>query len=144
MPFHNVLIALDDGRVAAHAIDVGIELARALRANTAIINVTESADTYGSDIGIAPEQLAELSKEEGRKLLYDARQRLSLDPSVLEFLEAGNPSDEIVKAAKAWPADLIIVGSHGRGGVERVLLGSVAEAVVRHAHCPVLVVRSQE
>jgi nucleotide-binding universal stress UspA family protein len=144
MPFHNVLIALDDGRVAAHAVDVGIELARTLRANIAIINVTESADTYGSDIGIAPEQLAALSKEEGRKLLYDARQRLSLDPTVLEFLEAGNPSDEIVKAAKAWPADLVIVGSHGRGGVERVLLGSVAEAVVRHAHCPVLVVRSQE
>lgn len=47
-----------------------------------------------------------------------------------------------VNAAKEWPADLIVIGSHGRGGVKRALLGSVAEGVMRHAPCPVLVVRA--
>ncbi|MGE5112215.1 MAG: universal stress protein [Acidobacteriaceae bacterium] len=50
----------------------------------------------------------------------------------------------MVKAANEWPADLIVIGSHGRGGVERLLLGSVAESVTRHAACPVLVVRGDE
>jgi nucleotide-binding universal stress UspA family protein len=48
-----------------------------------------------------------------------------------------------VNAAKEWPADVIVIGSHGRAGVTRVLLGSVAEAVMRHAPCPVLVVRPE-
>jgi nucleotide-binding universal stress UspA family protein len=48
-----------------------------------------------------------------------------------------------VRAAKAWPADLIVIGSHGRAGIVRTLLGSVAEGVMRHASCPVLVVRAQ-
>jgi universal stress protein A len=55
----------------------------------------------------------------------------------------GKPAAEIVNAAKEWPADVIVIGSHGRAGVTRVLLGSVAEAVMRHAPCPVLVVRPE-
>ncbi|WP_145723421.1 universal stress protein [Mesorhizobium tianshanense] len=52
------------------------------------------------------------------------------------------PADEIVKAAGEWPADLIVIGSHGRGGVQRALLGSVADGVIRHASCPILVIRA--
>jgi nucleotide-binding universal stress UspA family protein len=57
------------------------------------------------------------------------------------FLEDGEGYAAIVKRADAWGADLIVVGSHGRTGLSRVLLGSVAEKVVRHASCPVLVAR---
>jgi len=53
----------------------------------------------------------------------------------------GDPSHEIVEEAKSWGADLIVVGSHGRTGMQRLLLGSVAEQVVRHAPCSVEVVR---
>ena len=55
----------------------------------------------------------------------------------------GEPGESIVEAADAEDADLILVGSHGRGGVGRVLLGSVSDFVVRHANCPVLVVRQR-
>lgn len=84
-----------------------------------------------------------LSDRKGRRIIDGARQRLSLEPSVLEFLENGAPAAEIVKTAKEWPADIVVMGGHGRAGMERVLLGSVAETVVRQAPCPVLIVRVQ-
>lgn len=65
---------------------------------------------------------------------------LSVETSVRE----GDPRTEIVGAADDWNADLIVVGSHGRTGLKRLLLGSVAEAVVAHAHCSVEVVRRHD
>src|SRR6185503_10139139 len=58
------------------------------------------------------------------------------------FVEQGAPYAEIIRRGEAWGADLVVVGSHGRSGIERALLGSVAERVVRHAHVSVLVARS--
>ena len=56
-------------------------------------------------------------------------------------VEKGDIREKIIDAAAAWPAGLIVIGSHGRRGVQRFLLGSVAEFVVRHAPCSVQVVR---
>lgn len=58
------------------------------------------------------------------------------------FVERASAYAGIVQRAEAWSADLVVVGSHGRTGLPRMLLGSVAEQVVRHAHCPVLVARA--
>ena len=60
------------------------------------------------------------------------------------LVRTGAPTEEIVNAAKKLPADIIVISTHGRGGLKHVLLGSVAERVVRHAPCPVLVVREHE
>lgn len=65
---------------------------------------------------------------------------LGSDPGEL-FIERGMPYAELIGRADAWQADMIVVGSHSRSGFEHVLLGSVAERVVRHAHCSVLVAR---
>ena len=78
-----------------------------------------------------------------KRLLSGFRDRLSLPPSALEFVQSGIPGPTIVQKAKEWPADLIVIASHGRFGVPRALLGSVAEEVIRNAPCPVLVVRPQ-
>jgi nucleotide-binding universal stress UspA family protein len=144
MIFRKILIALDVGPIAAHAVDVGIELGRSLKADMALIHVMGLPVPVGGDIGVPPEEITTLVTQEGRRLLDGVRQRLSLEASVLEFLESGDPTVEIVKAAKAWPADLIVIGSHGRGGLDRMMLGSVAEAVMRRAPCPVLVIRPGE
>jgi nucleotide-binding universal stress UspA family protein len=56
-------------------------------------------------------------------------------------VEPGNPKSAIIDAANKWHADLIVLGSHGRSAVQRFLMGSVSEAVVRHAHCSVEIVR---
>lgn len=137
-------MTVENSPIAAHAVDLGIELARSLKAEIALIRVTESPTAYGVDAGISARELMAQARREDQKLLAGVRERLSLPASVQEFLPAGDPATEIVNAAKEWPADIIVLGSHGRGGVSRALLGSVAEAVTRHAPCPVLVVRARK
>lgn len=144
MSFRRILIAVDSEPIAAHAADVGLELARSLGAEVALVHAIDTSPGYGADTGISPNELIDQAKQDGKRLLEGFRRRLSLQPSALEFVVAGTPEDEIVKAAGEWPADLIVIGSHGRGGVQRALLGSVAEGVVRHAPCPVLVIRAKE
>lgn len=144
LSFKRVLIAVDSEPVAAHAADIGIALARSLGADVAFVHVVDASPGYGAETGLSPGELAAAAEREGKRLLEGFRLRLSLQPSVLEFIQAGAPDAEIARAAKAWPADLIVIGSHGRGGVQRALLGSVAEGVMRRAPCPVLVVRAKE
>jgi nucleotide-binding universal stress UspA family protein len=93
---------------------------------------------------MAAEDLIRLAEEDGRRLLAGFRERAALPASSPAFVVVGKHANEIVKTANEWPADLVVIGSHGRQGVERVLLGSVAEAVGRHARCSVLVVRTPE
>jgi nucleotide-binding universal stress UspA family protein len=145
MSFRKILIAVDESAFAAHAADVGFELARSLGAEVALIHAVDpSIVAYAPEGGIPAGELVTLAQQDGRRLLAAFAQRASLQPAPLEFIHVGKTAAEIVKAAKDWPADLIVIGSHGRGGIDRLLLGSVAEAVMRHAACPVLVVRLEE
>lgn len=145
MSFRKVLVAVDESTFAAHAADVGFDLARSLGAAVAIIHVVDPAVVaYAPEGGIPANDLIALAQQDGKRLLNAFSQRAALQPPPLEFIPVGKSATEIVKAAKEWPADLIVIGSHGRGGVKRLLLGSVADAVMRHATCPVLVVRGAQ
>jgi nucleotide-binding universal stress UspA family protein len=145
MSFRKILIAVDESAFAARAADVGFELARSLGAEVALIHAVDpSVVAYAPEGGIPASELIALGQQDGRKLLAALGQRASLQPAPLQFVHTGKPATEIVKAARDWPADLIVIGSHGREGVGRLLLGSVAEAVMRHAACPVLIVRAGE
>jgi universal stress protein A len=144
MGFKKVLIAIDSGPVAVRAAETGVNLAQALGAEVAFINVVDSALAYPGDTGPPASELIAAPKLNAKRLLTTIRQRVSPQSSVLEFIQVGTPSEEIVKVAKEWPADLLVIGSHGRGGMQRALLGSVAETVMRHAPCPLVVVRSKE
>ena len=62
--------------------------------------------------------------------------------SVTPALQEGDPRSQIIDVAREWRADLIVLGPHGRTGLQRFLLGSVSEAVVRHAHCSVEIART--
>jgi nucleotide-binding universal stress UspA family protein len=144
MTFRKILVAVDESAFAARAADVGFELARSLGGEVALIHVIDpSVDAYAPEGGIPASELIALAQQDGKRLLAAFGQRASLQPPPFEFIRVGKPATEIIKAAKEWPADLIVIGSHGRWGVERLLLGSVAEAVMRHAACPVLVVRAE-
>lgn len=145
MSFRKILIAVDESAFAARAADVGFDLARSLGAEVALIHVVDPAiGAYASESGIPANELITEAQQEGRRLVAAFSQRAAVQPPPLEFVHVGKSGNEIVKAAKEWPADLIVIGSHGRGGVERLLLGSVAEMVTRHAACPVLVVRAEK
>ena len=144
MSFRKVLVAVDSSPLAVHAADVGAELARALGAELAFIHVVDLAVGFLPDTGVPAGELVALAEKSGKELLEQFRRRLPEATVPLEFMTTGKPAKEIVKAAREWPAEVIVIGSHGRGGVKRVLLGSVAEGVMRHAECPVLVIRAPE
>jgi nucleotide-binding universal stress UspA family protein len=140
MGFRRILISVDSSPIAAHAADVGVELARSLSAEVAFVHAIEPL--MSPETGISPAQLEALAERDGKLLIDGFSQRASLQPPPLTFTQIGKPADVIIKAASDWAADVIVLGSHGRGGVTRALIGSVAEDVLRHAPCPVFVVRT--
>ncbi len=143
MRFQRILVAVDSSPIAAHAAEVGIELARALAGEVAFVHAIDPDLAIAPGGGASSAELIAFATQEGRKLLAGFRQRARSQPAPLEFVPVGRPASEVVKAAREWPADLIVIGSHGRGGVARVVLGSVADGVLRHAPCPVIVVRAE-
>lgn len=140
MSFRRILIAVDDSPIAARAADVGLDLALSLEADVALIQTVDPALGRGAEAGVTAAELIALAEKEAKRTLASLCGRAPLRTPPHEFVVVGKPAAEIVRAAGEWRADLIVVGSHGRGGLGRTLLGSVGEAVVRHAACPVLVV----
>ena len=95
----------------------------------------------GSALSLPQNYLVDMKQEAEKaldKLLPEASQ---LGVRVVRALRMGNPYVEIVQYAEETETDVIVVGTHGRGGLAHLILGSVAEKVVRKAHCPVLTVR---
>jgi nucleotide-binding universal stress UspA family protein len=81
-------------------------------------------------------------REQSKALIAKATEKLrSSGVNVSPALVEGDPKSKIIDVASDWHADLIVLGSHGRKGLDRFLMGSVSEAVVRHAHCSVEIVR---
>lgn len=142
MSFRKILIAVDGEPLADHAAEVGIELASSLGAEIGFVYVVEPALSQAP--GISPADLIAEDEREGKRVLDRLRHLLPPACSPAEFIHAGKPASEIVRTAREWTADVIVIGSHGRHGFQRALLGSVAEEVMRHAPCPVLVLRAKE
>ena len=143
MSFRRILMALDESPVAAHAASVAADLAGALHAELALVYVIDPKLACLPDSAIAPAEMMVSLKHDGTVFLDRAAEHLG-GISPWRFVREGTPADEILAAAREWEPDLIVIGTHGRSGVSRVVLGSTAESVVRHARCPVVVVRARE
>ena len=143
MPAQRILIAVDSEPVAAHAADVGIELASKLAAEIAFVYVVDPKGDFTAESGISVSELTARLHGDARKLLGVFCGHLTGDMKAFEFVRTGNAATEIVNTAKQWEANFIVIGCHGRCGIKRALLGSVAEEVIRHAPCPVLVVKAK-
>jgi nucleotide-binding universal stress UspA family protein len=142
MSFKRILIAVDDSEFAEHAADVGIELAKSLQADVGFVHVFDPSVGPSGMWGVTAETLMEMSEQAAKHLLATFRERIA-SSYVPEFIESGKPASKTVEVAKNWPADLIVMGSHGRGKIHGLFLGSVSQEVLHHASCPVLVVRAQ-
>src|SRR6185369_2251375 len=108
MLFKKILIAVDSEPIAAHAADIGGELARLAGAEVAFVHIIDPELVNAADTGIQPAVFAATAKDEARKLIGKFRLRLPQQMSALEFVQVGSPVGEVVKAAKDWPADLIV------------------------------------
>lgn len=140
MIFRKILIAVDSDPLAIHAAKLGTELAIALGAEIAFVHAIDPGLSQAP--GVTPKDLIAEAEREARGLIAACCENLPQTHSPLKFIHLGRPASEIVRTAKEWAADMIVIGSHGREGIPRALLGSVAEAVMRHAPCPVLVIRA--
>jgi nucleotide-binding universal stress UspA family protein len=141
LPKH-LLVAHDFSETAERALDYAIELAAKLGAQVTVLHAYE-IPTYGYPEGIAltAEVMGDIQRisEEGLQAVVTRSRRPGL--KVSSILRQGPAWSEIDAVAKDHGVDLIVMGTHGRKGISRALLGSVAEKVVRTAPCPVLTVR---
>lgn len=134
-----VLLATDLTEASEAAAETALELARRLGASLLVVSVIDPRRAGGR--GPRVDQLRE-RHEAGAQELRSRGRDLGIPTEFLIWV--GDPGEQIVSAAEAEHADLVVVGSHGRGAVSRFFIGSVSDHVVRHAHCPVLVVRPRD
>jgi nucleotide-binding universal stress UspA family protein len=141
-----ILLAIDDSRFSQAVIETVIEQVRPQDTDVRILHVVESPPLLvAREMGgyePALETALESQKQNGEALVMKAAELLrARGLKVAATLEVGDPKSKILDVAEEWRADLIVVGSHGRRGFERFLMGSVSDAVARHAKCSVQIVR---
>lgn len=143
--YNKILIATDGSEYTKNAVDYGIELAKNTEAKLHAIYVVDTAAFASIPMDAAWESMYELLRQEGdeaTKYVADKAQAEGLD--VERNTVEGHPADEIIKYAEKNSISLIIMGTLGKSGLDRFLLGSVAEKVVRTSKIPVLVVRGKK
>ena len=141
-----ILLAIDDSKFSEAAIEAVIRQAIPQETEIKMLHVIEPVPIYpdGQAWGYGPEasQVLEEQRKEAEGLVARACQTLrEKNFKVMTGIEEGNPKEVIIDSAAEWHADLIVVGSHGRKGLDRFFMGSVSEAVARHARCSVQIVR---
>ncbi len=138
MTFRRILVATDGGEAAEWATDAGASMAAQLHAELAFVHVIPRVLAYPTELGfVESDRIADLHERADHYLRHAQRHAGNI-PSERIMREGVAPA-EIIEAAKEWNADLVILGSHNRGRLSRLILGSTAEAVVRGTPCPVLV-----
>lgn len=146
--FKRILVPIDGSDTGNLGLDAAVRLAGENQAQLRVVHVVNEAmilSTYEGDLYTG--ELINALRESGRAILQDAQrqlanQGLTFDTMLLEG-HGAHAGEVIVNEAKAWQADLIVLGTHGRRGLRRVVLGSDAEHVVRTTPVPVLLIRSQ-
>ncbi len=148
-----ILLATDGSKYSDGATEKCCELfAESENSSVKIISVVEppapmAAEPFGvsneyyAEVRAALSEQAKEAVKRAEKTIIEKFTNASLEVETATLV--GNPKEEIVEEAKKWKADLIVIGSHGYGFWERMLLGSVSNAVVHHAPCSVLVVRNK-
>lgn len=141
--YKHILLSTDGSEVARKGIEQGLSLAQRLGARVTIITVTEQLHTYAGPAGgagwvPAPDEMAEY--EVGRNKAAEAVGRLGVEARTFHVPDS-LPAETILATARECSCDLIAMSSHGRRGLDRLLLGSQTSEVLAHSLIPVLVIR---
>ena len=142
----HILVPVDFSPHSEVALRYATEFAIQFDADLYLLHVVQYPLTVGPEEWNVPLDEFEANLQESARQHLEAVDTapLSDDARIRREVRIGSPSVEIVRAAREYEIDLIVVGTHGRTGLKHVLLGSVAENVVRQAPCPVLTVRHPE
>ncbi|HVY22359.1 MAG TPA: universal stress protein [Steroidobacteraceae bacterium] len=146
--YQRILVPVDGSDVSANGLREAMRLARDQNARLRLIHVVNELMIVASYEGtIYSNELIQTLRDSGQKVLDRAAEKvkaagLQVETALLEA-HGGHAGDVIVKDAQEWPADVIVLGTHGRRGMARLVMGSDAEQVVRQATMPVLLVKTQ-
>ncbi len=141
--YKNLMFPTDGSENSKNALKTAIDLTKKFDAKLTVVHVVDGSSFIFYTQGLALPNIFEQLEEEGKQIINDTidegkKNDITVESKILE----GHPAEEIIKESKNY--DLIIMGSLGRTGISKMLLGSVAEKVVRFAECPVLVVRIKQ
>ena len=141
-----ILVPIDFSECAKKALEYALPLARQHMAEVVLLYVAPTPSYAGGEYGIIDSSAldAEICANSEKRLEAFVSSEIRADVTVKTITHTGSASAEIIDVASSLPADIIVISTHGYSGLKHVLLGSVAEHVVRHAPCPVLVVREKE
>ncbi|MBB3176836.1 universal stress protein [Variovorax sp. Sphag1AA] len=148
--FQQILVPVDGSATSMKGLDQAIDVARLVNGRLRLIHVVDelsaamAMDAYASYAG----DWTGLLRETGAKLLAECRQKveaagITVDTVLRDTFE-GPVHELVTQEAANWPADLIVLGTHGRRGAKRLFLGSSAEHILRSAPAPVLLVRAAD
>jgi nucleotide-binding universal stress UspA family protein len=146
--YEKILVAVDGSPTSLRGLDEAIKVAKAMGGRLMLVHVVNElviAADYVPSVYYEPILIS--LRESGEKVLEQAlriarRADVPCEQKLVETLGA-RAADEIVKQAREWPADLIVLGTHGRRGLKRLAMGSDAELVLRQSPVPVLMIRDQ-
>lgn len=142
--YRNILIATDGSENTSRAISYGIEMAKLSGATVHALYVLDTSSFSSIPMDTGWEAMYELLKKEGKRAVSVVKEAGdAVGVEVKEVVGEGHPSKEIILFAEQNNIDLIVMGTLGKSGIDRFLLGSVAEKVVRNSKKPVMVVRSE-
>ncbi|KKK66103.1 hypothetical protein LCGC14_2967460 [marine sediment metagenome] len=142
-----ILVATDFSECSRVALDICISASKCMKTKLYILHTIEkfphdyrhllSSTTHSN-------MKQKLEEEAVNKIKAILPEELLGSEDIVPIIRFGKPFLEVIQVAKEKDVDIIAIGTHGRAGVDRIILGSVAERVVRKAHCPVMVVRSRK
>jgi universal stress protein A len=143
--FRRIMLPVDFSKHGDRAVEYAVWFARMSGGTVHLVHVIANpADPMWEPQEVPSWDLVSHSEKKARALLESTGQRLLPADCPRQYLVLqGNPHEKLIEAAKQIEADLIVMSTHGRGGVAHLVIGSVAERTVRHASCPVFVVRRE-
>ncbi|CAG2160228.1 universal stress protein [Cupriavidus numazuensis] len=147
--YNKIVVAVDGSSTSTLALDEAVRVAGPGSATVLALYVVDNATPLFDAGFYDPSQIQKAFVESGQRALEEAASRLAAANVKHEtrlVSEAPVPGDigaSINEAARQWGADLLVIGTHGRRGVRRLVLGSVAEALIRQSTMPVLLVRGE-
>lgn len=147
MVYKRILVPVDGSSTSMAGLNEALRLARNQKAKLKLLHIVDEMMIFSSsEAGLNIEPVIESMKRGGKRILERAAKAAAargVRPETELFENAtSRVADVLVGRAKRWRADLIVMGTHGRRGVNRLVLGSDAELVVRNSPVPVLLVRS--
>jgi len=143
--YETVLLPTDGSEASLSAAIHAGSLAQTNEATVRVVSVADSRNRFESpSSGLAPEAWEEAERERAEAAIDETVEYLPDDVDVERSVVMGIPQDEILDQIQQANADVVVMGTHSRSGIDRYLIGSVTERVMRHASVPVLTVRDDD